>query len=366
MVFGRRTTSSMLQGLEFGSMKAFRVISFGATTAECNFSFRFFQWTSGQPTIIRTKTSGETFLMCWWKEKKITGEPDTSKFPHSSVSFESSLRKVVKKKPKKSRKMWGQISVRTVNTVWWISILIDRKHLVKLCMIFAVFASQCDAIKFECVFSVEDWVIVDKIYGCTVKAYKDKEVELTSTSFSGSHLKGKTGKDVEALNIENGTLATLPKNIDKTFPNLKALRVAKASLKSISSDDLKVFPALKVLCLWANELKTLDGNLLINNVNLEFVNFGSNQIQHVGPNFFAPTTKLIAAYFEENTCINSTNPFAIEDLKFELAVKCPPSFDMVEVALIYGGKLATKNDDIDNKIKLLENRIAELEQQAKK
>lgn len=237
---------------------------------------------------------------------------------------------------------------------------------MKLCIVLAVFAHQYDAIKFDCVYSMEDWVILDKTYGCSVKNLKVEDGDQTLVSVSKSHLKGKTVKDVHALNIENATCHTLPRNIEKSFPNLKGLRLAQAQLRSISSDDLKPFPALRVLCLWANHLTTLDGNLLINNPNLEFVNFGSNAIQHVGPKFFSPLTKLVAAYFEENTCINNTNQFAIEELKFELAVKCPPSFDMVEIELINRGKLATKNDEIDNKIKLLETRIAELEQHAKK
>lgn len=236
---------------------------------------------------------------------------------------------------------------------------------MKLCIVLAIFAHQYDAIKFECVYSIEDWVILDKTYGCSVKNLKIEDGDQTLVSVSKSHLKGKTSKDVETVNIENTTCHTLPRNIEKSFPNLKGLRLAQAKLRTISSDDLKPFPALRVLCLWANELTTLDGNLLINNPNLEFVNFGSNAIQHVGPKFFSPLTKLIAAYFEENTCINNTNQFAIEDLKFELAVKCPASFDMVEIALISGGKMASKNDEIDNKIKSLETRIAELEQARK-
>lgn len=237
---------------------------------------------------------------------------------------------------------------------------------MKLCILLAFVAHQYDAIVLDCVYNIDDWVILDKVYGCSVKETKAKWGDVTVTGVSKGHIKGKTSKDVETLNIENTTFVTFPKNIEKSFPNLKALRIVKAGLKSVSSDDLKPFPALRVLCLWANELTTLDGNLLINNPSLEFINFGSNHIQHVGPKFFSPMTKLLAAYFEENTCVNSTNQFAIDELKFELAVKCPPSFDMVEIALINGGKMASKNDELDGKIKLLENRIAELEQQAKK
>lgn len=237
---------------------------------------------------------------------------------------------------------------------------------MKLFVLLAIFAQQYDAIVFDCVYSMEDWVILDKVYGCSVKNLKIAADDTTLVSVSKTHLKGKTLKNVEALNVENTTCHTLPKNIEKSFPNLKALRIAQAKLRTISNEDLKPFPALRVLCLWANELTTLDGNLLINNPDLEFINFGSNAIQHVGPKFFSPLTKLVAAYFEENTCINNTNQFALDELKFELFVKCPASFDMVEIALINGGKMASKNDEIDSKIKLLETRITELEQQAKK
>lgn len=247
-----------------------------------------------------------------------------------------------------------------------MNFLIDRKHLMKVCVLLAFLAHHYDAITFDCLYSVDDWVILDKTYGCTVQNLKIKDGDQTLVSVSKVHLKGKTNKDVQTLNIENATVHTLPKNIEKSFPNLKALRVAQAKLRTIGSEDLKPFPQLRVLCLWANELTTLDGNLLVNNPSLEFINFGSNGIQHVGPNFFKPLKSLVAAYFEENTCINNTKQFAIEDLKFELAVKCPPSFDMVELTLIKNGKMATKNDELESKIKLLEDRIVELEGQSKK
>lgn len=234
-------------------------------------------------------------------------------------------------------------------------------------MIVAFFASQYESVTFDCVYTVEDWVILDKVYGCSTKSVKiatgDRWEALTKVS--KNHIKGKKNEDVIALNIENGTMHKVPKDIEKSFPNLKALRIAKVQLRSIDKDDLKPFPGLKVLCLWANELKTLDGNLLAYTPDIEFLNFGSNQITHVGPNFFEPLTKLVAAYFEENTCTNNSKPFALEDLKFEIAVKCPASFSMVEIALL-NGKLATKNDEFENKIKLLENRIDELEMHAKK
>lgn len=233
-------------------------------------------------------------------------------------------------------------------------------------MLLVVFASHYEAITFDCVYSMEDWVILDKVYGCTVQKPKSLAGDNTLVSVSKSHLKGKTLKSVETINIENATMATFPKNMEKSFPSLKGIRIARSGLEVITKEDLKPFPELKVLCLWANRLTTLDGNLLVNNPSLEFINFGSNYIQHVGPNFFSPLTKLVAAYFEENPCINNTSQFDIAQLKFELAVKCPASFDMVEIALVNGGKLATKNDETDNKIKLLEARIAELEQQAKK
>lgn len=237
---------------------------------------------------------------------------------------------------------------------------------MKICIVLAIFAQQYDAITFDCIYAQEDWVLLNDVYGCTVKDLKIKDGDTTLTSVTKTHLKGKASKDVETLNIENATVRAMPKNIDKSFPNLKGLRIAKAGLRSIGSDDLKPFPQLKVLCLWSNELKNLDGKLFINNPNIEFINFGSNQIQHVGPKFFEPLKKLVAGYFEENTCTNHTDKFDIESLKFEITVKCPPSFEMLDGALMNGGKLATKNDEIDNKLKLLETRITELEQQSKK
>lgn len=238
--------------------------------------------------------------------------------------------------------------------------------MVQLCMILAIFACHCDAVDFKCVYSVEDWVIIDKVYGCSVGNLTVEKGDQTLVSVFGKHIGKKTNNDVEALNVENATCTKLPKEMEKSFPNLKALRFSKTNLESIGSDDLKVFPDLRVLCLWANWLTTLDGNLLVHNPNLEFLNFGTNQIQHIGPNFFAPLKKIVAVYFEDNTCINNTRPFAIDELKFELSVKCPPTIDMVEITLYNTGKLASKNDELTQKIQLLENRINQLEEHARK
>lgn len=237
---------------------------------------------------------------------------------------------------------------------------------MQLCLILAIFACHSAAVDFECVYSVDDWVIIDKVYGCLAQNMEIEAGDQTLINVFGKHLDDKTNNDVEALNVENATCTKLPKEMEKSFPNLKALRFSKTRLVSVGSDDLKVFPDLKVLCLWANWLTTLDGNLLVHNPNIEFLNFGTNQIQHIGPNFFAPLKKLVAVYFEDNTCINNTRPFAIDELKFELAVKCPPSFEMVEITLSNFGALATKNDELTQKIELLENRLNELEEHARK
>lgn len=240
-----------------------------------------------------------------------------------------------------------------------------RKLLLTLCIALAIFAQQNDAITFDCSYTIDDWVLLNDVYGCTVKDLKIGDGDSTLESVSGAHIEGKGNDDVETLNIENSTFRTMPKEIDYFFPNLKGLRIVRAGLRSIGTDDLKPFPNLKVLCLWSNELSNLDGNLFINNPNIEFINFGSNQIQHVGPYFFSPLKNLIAGYFEENTCTNHTKQFDVESLKFEITVRCPPSFEMLDGALLNGGKLATKNDEIDNKLKLLEDRIAELEHSKK-
>lgn len=227
-----------------------------------------------------------------------------------------------------------------------------RNQLLQLLTLLAVFVSQYDAITFDCVYSMEDWVILNKVYGCTVQKIKFAEGFNVLISVSAGHLEGKTLKNVETINIENATMTTFPKNMEKSFPSLTGIRIARSGLETVSSDDLKPFPDLKVLCLWANRLTILDGNLLVNNPSLEFINFGSNYIKHVGPSFFTPVTKLATAYFEENLCTNSSSQFDIKQLAQELAVNCP-----VLVAM-NGEKLATGG--ADNKNQRVEARMTEL------
>jgi hypothetical protein len=244
---------------------------------------------------------------------------------------------------------------------------LNRKRFVELLMIFACLAVESHALTIECQFAIEDWINLNDVYGCTLESVITEPGDRWDaiTKVEGEHLEGKKNEDVETLNIDNAIFHSIPRNFEFFFPNLKGLRIVHAKIRTLESDDFRAFPSLKVLCLWGNELTTLDSDIFTNTPDLEVINFGANYIKHIGPNFFEPLTKLTTAFFDENPCINHTKPNDIASLKFETAVKCPPLFTQVEIALL-NGKLATKNDELEKKIVLLENRINELEMQAKK
>ena len=238
---------------------------------------------------------------------------------------------------------------------------------MNLLLAVALFAAQSHSLTLECKFAIEDWINLNDVYGCASESVITEPGDRWEalTKVSGDHLEGKINGDVETLNIDNAVFHSIPRGIENFFPNLKGLRIVHAKLRSVESDDMRAFPNLKVLCLWGNELTTLNGNLFENSPELEVINFGANYLKHVGPNFFEPLTKLTTAFFDENICINNTKAADVENVKFEVTVKCPPLFNMVEIALL-NGKLATKNDELENKMKFLENRIDELEMQARK
>jgi hypothetical protein len=237
---------------------------------------------------------------------------------------------------------------------------------VEIFTVFAFLAIQSQALTIECIFSIEDWINLFDVYGCTSESVITEPGERWDalTKVTGEHLEGKKNEDVETLNIDNAVFHAIPRGIEQFFPNLKGLRIVHAKLRTLEVDDFRAFPNMKVLCLWGNELTSLNGDLFINSPELEVINFGANYIKHIGPNFFEPLKKLTTAFFDENICINNTKPNDIEALKFETSVKCPALFTQVEIALL-NGKLASKNEELVKKIELLENRISELEGQAK-
>lgn len=145
-------------------------------------------------------------------------------------------------------------------------------------------------------------------------------------NITGNHLKGKSDKDVESLDLVFQFLPQLPDGIEIFFPNLKIIQIYQSNLESISKDVLK-FPNLLILYLGHNNLVTLDGDLFEFTPSLEEIWFDSNFPQHVGHDLFSNLDLLREAFFRSNPCIDrfAVTRQEVLNLNIELPISCPPA-----------------------------------------
>jgi Leucine-rich repeat (LRR) protein len=166
-----------------------------------------------------------------------------------------------------------------------------------------------------------------------IKSGNSNELE----GVTNNHLAGKTNSDVHGLYLRNQSIETVPKFIEKFFPNLICISIHRSNLKRISSDDLKVFPGLILLHVDHNYVESLDGNLFQYNPRLKVFFVINNQLRHVGFNLLSNLNLLSIAMFTNNPCINvgvSNNAGLMRDLQYKIAVYCPPTFEMFEKTLL--------------------------------
>jgi Leucine-rich repeat (LRR) protein len=198
--------------------------------------------------------------------------------------------------------------------------LLSKRFLSKLIFIFTFSLSQ--AVIFDCQFHFDiDWTFVGHVYTCEPKiTHKISKLEV-----KGTHKEGKNNSHVEGLAIYAEPLVEIPEGIETFFPNLKGFVLFSTSISSISSDDLK-FINLNFLQIYESRITTLEGNLFVNNRDLQFISFYSNQIEHVGHDLLTGLDNLKTVYFSNNPCINkdATTREAIEELNLQLPISCPP------------------------------------------
>lgn len=183
------------------------------------------------------------------------------------------------------------------------------------------------------------WKLGNELYGCVLTKLNIKS-KLVVKDVQGTHLDGKSNKDVKALKIIGGGIISstgnessdnvlsvcevIPAGIGSVFPNIEAIAVWRSNLKSVSSRDLEQFHNLREIWLFTNELEYLEGKLFQYNPNVEVVSFNANQIKSIGANFFDFLPKLQKAFFHYNRCVNeeAVDGTKLVALKNEIKEKC--------------------------------------------
>ncbi|KAJ6644424.1 Insulin-like growth factor-binding protein complex acid labile subunit [Pseudolycoriella hygida] len=174
-------------------------------------------------------------------------------------------------------------------------------------------------------------------YTCTAEIVEiESELlddETTLTDIKGTHLTEKQNtteitkenKDVEVFLIwsSHDNLTSLPKNLDKFFPNLISLQWWNGDLSEIAAKDLN-FPNLINLGLHNNKLRALNGDLFKFTPKLQTIGFEENLIMEVGDGLLDGLSNLTSAYFDGNICIqfDATKKEHIRKLKDIIEFSC--------------------------------------------
>ncbi len=217
---------------------------------------------------------------------------------------------------------------------------------------------------------------IGNFYDCTATILIETgDIEEVTTIY-GTHETGKENEDVTSLTITSQNMGFFPKNIDEFFPNILSIELYNNSISSVSNAHLIQFPHLWYVGLSRNRISVLDSNLLsgldsLKRVNLAVneitsiesnlfaglntgtgIDLSNNTIRHVGHDLILPGN--IEIVLRSNICVDAyfhTGRDDIEEIKFDLLIKCPPSISLIESSL----------ENRPNFIKDLINRIAALE-----
>lgn len=199
-------------------------------------------------------------------------------------------------------------------------------NFLKTLLILFVF-TQTNAKGIDCFYYETWWTTLSSVYQCNAKINFIVDSDQNKvTNVTLNHKEGKTNNDVDFLYLGEQNLTTLPKGIEKFFPNLKGINLTKNKVKVITKNDLKVFPSLQWFCA-SNDITTLDDDLFSASPNLKYVSFRDNKIKHIGLNTFKPLTNLQYLSFSGgDNCVNDDTweTDKTESLISKLHEFCPP------------------------------------------
>lgn len=161
------------------------------------------------------------------------------------------------------------------------------------------------------------------------------------TEVSQNHLEGRNDSDVTSLMIFFGGIRQIPQNIGEFFPNVEGLSVAFSEVETIGKQDFASIPLLRQLDLFSNRIQVINSDTFRGVPLLEGLSVYYNPIRRVGHTAFDNLSNLRSLHFGETGCIHQIvddDRAGVEDLIFQLAVRCPPTMQMIEAEIIAGAK----------------------------
>ncbi|KAG5669408.1 hypothetical protein PVAND_017295 [Polypedilum vanderplanki] len=149
------------------------------------------------------------------------------------------------------------------------------------------------------------------------------------TNVTGTHLIGKSNRDVEAIYIlGNWILSFVPKDFSYFFPNIKAINIYHTTIERLYGDEFNEFPQLEYLTIINSNLTTISSKIFERTPNIKNVRFRNGMLNRVGYNIFSSidVTQLqwVAFYNHRGISRDSgENQAAAIEIVKELREKCP-------------------------------------------
>lgn len=126
------------------------------------------------------------------------------------------------------------------------------------------------------------WYIVGEMMTCVT----GKNTKIQTRNSLIDELSKNPG--VEAVYFKNSSqVEFIPKNLKKTFPKLKGLYLSKQPIKILDAEDLRQFGYdLEWLQVFEGKITHLNRNLFVYNMNLKVVSFARNPLKFIESGFF--------------------------------------------------------------------------------
>lgn len=127
-----------------------------------------------------------------------------------------------------------------------------------------------------------DWYILGEMMTCVT----GKNTKVLTKNLLIDELS--RNPEVEAVYFKNSSqVEFIPKNLKKTFPKLKGLYLSRQPIKTLDADDLRQFGYdLEWLQVFEGKLTHLSRNLFVYNMNLRVVSFARNPLKFIESGFF--------------------------------------------------------------------------------
>lgn len=199
---------------------------------------------------------------------------------------------------------------------------------MKIFLLF-LFITGSSGIFTTCRFALDTWVTIGEVYACEVDFMDFSDNQTHLTGYNGTHLSGKTSDDVTAIYFIQDScmrynLTTIPKGMSIVFPNLIGMWYHTCPISNLVGDELDEYSKLEMWGLVNTNLSRVPGNFFKSTLNLKFVSFYNNQLQHVGEGLLNDLQDLELAVFINNICIDMTasGSFLISILIEALSLQC--------------------------------------------